>query len=94
MKPTIAVIGSSNTDMVLKTKQLPAPGETILGGTCFMNAGGKGTNQAVAVARLKGAVTFITKTGTDLLGRPSKYFACKIISLQKVRTVEYPVHVP
>ena len=71
MKPTIVVIGSSNTDMVIKTGRLPAPGETILGGTFFMNAGGKGANQAVAAARLNGAVTFITKTGTDLFGNQS-----------------------
>ena len=44
----ITVIGSSNTDMVIKTTKLPAPGETILGGDFFMNAGGKGANQAVA----------------------------------------------
>lgn len=37
----IAVIGSSNTDMVIKTTKLPAPGETILGGDFFMNPGGK-----------------------------------------------------
>jgi ribokinase len=83
MKPTIAVIANSNTDMVLKTNRLPVHGETILGGTCFMNAGGKGANQAVAVARLKGVVTFITKTGTDLLRQPSKYVACKMIFLEK-----------
>ncbi len=64
----IIVIGSSNTDMVVKCKKLPAPGETILGGTFFMNPGGKGANQAVAAARLNGNVTFVTKTGFDLFG--------------------------
>jgi len=64
----ITVIGSSNTDMVVKSKKLPAPGETILGGTFLMNPGGKGANQAVAAARLNGNVTFITKTGNDLFG--------------------------
>ena len=48
----IIVIGSSNTDMVIKTQKLPAPGETILGGTFLMNPGGKGANQAVAAADL------------------------------------------
>ena len=48
----ILVVGSSNTDMVVKTNHLPRPGETVLGGTFFMNPGGKGANQAVAVARL------------------------------------------
>ncbi|MBS1947856.1 MAG: ribokinase [Bacteroidetes bacterium] len=65
----ILVVGSSNTDMVIKTSALPAPGETILGGKFFMNAGGKGANQAVAAARLGGNVTFIAKTGDDFFGR-------------------------
>ena len=64
----ILVIGSSNTDMVIKTKKLPVPGETILGGTFLMNPGGKGANQAVAAARLGGKVRFITKRGNDLFG--------------------------
>jgi len=64
----ILVIGSSNTDMVIKTSKLPLPGETILGGTFLLNPGGKGANQAVAAARLGGKVTFITKRGNDLFG--------------------------
>ena len=64
----IIVIGSSNTDMVIKSKRLPLPGETILGGNFLMNAGGKGANQAVAAARLDGNVTFVTKTGNDMFG--------------------------
>jgi len=68
MKPTIIVIGSSNTDMVLKTTRFPKPGETILGGDFFMFQGGKGANQAVAAARLGGNVTFICKVGKDLFG--------------------------
>ena len=68
----IAVIGSSNTDMVIKTSKLPVPGETILGGDFFMNPGGKGANQAVAAARLGGKVTLIAKTGDDVFGREAK----------------------
>ena len=64
----ILVIGSSNTDMVIKTRKLPAPGETILGGTFLMNPGGKGANQAVSASRLGGKVTFISKRGNDLFG--------------------------
>jgi ribokinase len=69
MKPSIVVVGSSNTDMVVKADYLPRPGETILGGTFIMNAGGKGANQAVAAARLGGNVTFIVKTGNDIFGQ-------------------------
>jgi ribokinase len=71
MKPSILVIGSSNTDMVIKADHLPAAGETILGGEFFMNPGGKGANQAVAAARLGGRVGFIAKTGNDIFGRQS-----------------------
>lgn len=69
MPNSIIVIGSSNTDMVVKADKLPAPGETVLGGTFLMNPGGKGANQAVAAARLTGAVTFVAKVGNDLFGK-------------------------
>ena len=68
----ILVVGSSNTDMVIRAAHLPRPGETILGGTFFMNPGGKGANQAVAIARLGGPVTFICKTGSDIFGHQSQ----------------------
>ena len=68
----ILVVGSCNTDMVIKAAHLPRPGETILGGTFFMNPGGKGANQAVAIARLGGSVTFICKTGSDIFGHQSQ----------------------
>jgi ribokinase len=66
---TILVIGSTNTDMVVKSKRLPLPGETILGGTFYLNAGGKGANQAVAVSRLGGNVVFVSKIGNDIFGK-------------------------
>ncbi len=68
----IIVVGSSNTDMVIKTSRLPQPGETILGGNFFMNAGGKGANQAVAAARLGGHVTFFARLGNDIFGEEAK----------------------
>ena len=71
-KRQILVVGSSNTDMVIKAAHLPRPGETILGGTFFMNPGGKEANQAVAIARLGGSVTFICKTGSDIFGHQSQ----------------------
>jgi ribokinase len=64
----ILVIGSSNTDMVVKTDRFPGPGETVLGGTFFMFPGGKGANQAVAAARLGANVSFICAVGNDLFG--------------------------
>ncbi len=65
----LIVVGSSNTDMVIKADRLPMPGETILGNEFFIAAGGKGANQAVAAARSGGEVTFIAKVGDDLFGR-------------------------
>ncbi len=68
----VVVLGSTNTDMVIAGRKLPAPGETVCGGRFMMNPGGKGANQAVAAARLaaaKGACTFIAKVGDDLFGR-------------------------
>jgi ribokinase len=69
MTKKIVVIGSSNTDMVIKADRLPVPGETIIGGKFMMNPGGKGANQAVAIARMGGNISFITKIGNDLFGR-------------------------
>lgn len=67
----ITVVGSSNTDMVVKSKRLPLPGETIGGGAFLMNPGGKGANQAVATARLGAKTVFVAKTGNDVFGRKS-----------------------
>lgn len=69
MPVPIYVIGSSNTDLVVKTDRLPKPGETVLGGTFLMNPGGKGANQAVTAARLGSRVTFVAKVGNDIFGR-------------------------
>ncbi|MCE7060843.1 ribokinase [Dyadobacter sp. CY343] len=65
----IYVVGSSNTDMVVKSDKLPAKGETVIGGEFLMNAGGKGANQAVSAARLGGKVCLICKIGNDLFGK-------------------------
>ncbi|MGN1215772.1 MAG: ribokinase [Candidatus Cryptobacteroides sp.] len=64
----ILVLGSSNTDMTVKTAALPAPGETVLGGDFTMSPGGKGANQAVAATRAGGEVSFICKVGRDQFG--------------------------
>jgi len=65
---SILVIGSSNTDMTVKTPTLPRPGETLIGGEFKMGAGGKGANQAVAAKRLGGEVSFVCKVGRDVFG--------------------------
>jgi ribokinase len=85
----IAVIGSSNTDMVVRTARLPKPGETLLGGKFFMNPGGKGANQAVAAARLGGNVIFIARTGNDIFGREAReLFQKEGIDVSRIYTDE------
>jgi ribokinase len=69
MRPRIVVIGSANTDLVVKAARLPAPGETVLGGEYHLSLGGKGANQAVAAARLGARVTLVARLGRDAFGR-------------------------
>jgi ribokinase len=71
-QPQIVVIGSSNTDMVVKAPRIPGPGETVLGGRFVMAAGGKGANQAVAAARLGARVTLVARLGRDMFGRQTE----------------------
>ena len=68
-KSKIVVIGSSNTDMIIKMDKIPVPGETVLGGEFSIAAGGKGANQAVAAARAGGDVTLIACIGKDMFGQ-------------------------
>jgi len=70
-RPKITVIGSSYTDLVAKAPKLPAPGETVLASEFIIAAGGKGANQAVAIARLGGDVTLVAKLGMDDFGDQS-----------------------
>ena len=65
---SILVVGSSNTDMIIKLDRIPRPGETILGGAFVTAAGGKGANQAVGAARAGGQVAFIARVGQDMFG--------------------------
>jgi ribokinase len=68
MADRVAVVGSANTDMVVRCPHIPAPGETVLGGEFVTAAGGKGANQAVAAARLGAEVAFIARLGADMFG--------------------------
>ncbi len=65
---TILVVGSSNTDMVVRVPGIPKPGETVIGRGFTMSAGGKGANQAVAAARAGGRAVLIARVGNDLFG--------------------------
>jgi ribokinase len=70
-RPKIVVVGSANTDMLVRSAHLPARGETVLGEKFIMTGGGKGANQAVAAARLGAEVTFVARLGRDVFGERS-----------------------
>lgn len=86
-KNGILVIGSSNTDMVIRVQRIPTLGESVMGGEFMMNPGGKGANQAVAAARLQGKITFITKVGNDIFGEEAlKHYEKEGIDIRFAKT--------
>ena len=71
MTVRIAVIGSTNIDLVTHVTRLPAPGETLEAPDFHIGCGGKGANQAVAAARLGAEVVMVSKVGDDLFAEIS-----------------------
>lgn len=69
---TLVVVGSSNTDLVVRVREIPRAGETVLGGDVARVAGGKGANQAVAAARLGARVVFVGCVGDDSFGEEAR----------------------
>ena len=67
-RPRVVVVGSANMDLVGTAPRLPRPGETVLGTDFVTGAGGKGANQAIAVARAGGFATFLGAIGSDSFG--------------------------
>jgi ribokinase len=68
MARDVYVVGSVNVDLVVTAATLPAPGETVAGGTFERHGGGKSANQAVAAARLGARVRMVGAIGDDDLG--------------------------
>ena len=66
--PSVCVIASVNVDYAMTLPRLPGPGETVLGGTLLVGAGGKGANQAVAARKLGAEVRVIGAIGDDTAG--------------------------
>jgi len=85
----IIVLGSVNTDLVIRGPRLPAPGETVSGGEFYQAHGGKGANQAVAAARAaSNPVTFIGAVGDDVFGREARaHFAQENLDCRYLKTV-------
>jgi len=68
MNASIAVVGSLNMDLVIRSPHIPRPGETVIGGEFHTVPGGKGANQAVAAARLGAQVSMVGRVGHDAFG--------------------------
>src|SRR3954453_13064107 len=68
MARDVYVIGSVNLDLVVRAATLPAPGETVTGGTFERHGGGKSANQSVAAARQGAATRIVGAVGADGLG--------------------------
>jgi len=64
----VVVLGSINSDLVVRVARLPRPGETVLGGEFAVYGGGKGANQAIAAARAGAAVSMTACLGDDAYG--------------------------
>lgn len=91
MENKIIVVGSANTDLVINTERMPKLGETLVGSNFQTNAGGKGLNQAVAIAKLGGEVSFLGAIGSDgngqlLLNALNEYG----VNFEGVKFKDYP----
>jgi ribokinase len=88
MSRPVVVLGSVNTDLVLRCSQLPIPGQTVRGHGFQSLPGGKGANQAVAAARLGASVSFVGCVGDDEFGRSARQvFVEEGIDIQHLHSV-------
>jgi ribokinase len=87
-RPRLAVLGSLNIDISVAVPRLPGPGETVLGSSAVIAPGGKGANQAVAAARLGGAVRMAGCTGDDgFAGEVRAALRAEGVDLRGVRAI-------
>ncbi|MBL8120029.1 MAG: ribokinase [Anaerolineae bacterium] len=74
MSAKIVVVGSFNMDLTAYMERMPRPGETVSGRRFVTGPGGKGSNQAVAAARLGAEVTFVGRVGQDVFAESALNF--------------------
>ena len=87
----ISVLGIFVADISFSGEKIPSIGETILGDSYNIGPGGKGCNQAIAIARLGGKVNFISKIGKDDYGQ----LALNTLNQNKIDTstiIQSPTH--
>ena len=72
MSGRVAIVGSINVDLTVRTRRRPAGGETVSGSDLVVSSGGKGANQAVAAARLGAEVAMLGAVGADPFGRDQR----------------------
>jgi ribokinase len=72
MTGRVIVVGSVNVDLVIRASRLPAPGETVTGGSFERHHGGKGGNQAVAAARQDVPTLLVGAVGDDAFGSEAR----------------------
>lgn len=83
----ILVVGSANADYMIQTERIPKLGETVIGKNFSVNSGGKGLNQAVAISKLGGNVSFIGSVGFDMNGEMIiKTLADNNVTFEGIRT--------
>ena len=78
----ISVLGIFVADISFSGPKIPSIGETILGTKYNIGPGGKGCNQAIAIARLGGEVNFFSKIGKDDYGK----LALQTLIQNKIKT--------
>ncbi|MER7415975.1 ribokinase [Micromonospora peucetia] len=90
-RPDVVVVGSVNADLRIEVDTLPRPGETIHGGSPLWLGGGKGANQAVALARLGRSVALVGAVGSDQVSAGlARQLAAEGVSIDWLATVEGP----
>lgn len=68
MTVSVAVVGGYGVGMTMQSSRLPGPGETLLAGPLDLGPGGKGSNQAVGLARLGARASLLSAIGEDVFG--------------------------
>jgi ribokinase len=90
----IAVVGSYGVGMTMRVRRFPGPGETISGASYAVGPGGKGSNQAIATARLGATVSLLTAVGDDLWAEEArKMWATAGIETSQVKVCSAPTMV-